>query len=488
MKQKVKKCLLVFFSFMLIGNIASRIKDTYMIPKVCVQNPIRVKLEHSIQTEGYFTSSDKTYVQPQEGWKIGKVFVNSGMQVQEDDVLWQYDVAFLEKLLSEKQDELKKQRISMEQTKLTYVSESGVSQDVLALHEFEKAATQLSYEQIWLQEAVVEYEKEMAAINKKYDKKVALVKQEYQINCREELEETQKALLEHQLSSQLFELEEARKQEKEGAYDEIVAHNKSLFEAIVNVQNEKQNYDLAVMTQQEVQEARVKSNRIVELTIDVMEMEEKYLLEEIEKMEESIQQEGYVYATEKGNISAVELVEGQLASGKEKVEIMGISNQFVFSLHEEDASLMDEGDECFIQVSGMARSREGIVTILQPENGEKQGEWQILCEEMGDEPWEECRWKQKGTVSIVKKTEEYQCCIPVNALVYQNGEYCCRVVEKKKTILGMEEVVREISVIVIDKDDSYACVMGEINDESQIVTDYNKAISDCERVRVVNTF
>jgi len=104
MKQNIKKWLIIFFSFMLIANIACRIKDTYMIPRVKVENPIRTKLEHSFQTEGYFTSSSRNYIQPQAGWKIGKVFADAGMQVQEEDVLWQYDVAFLEELLSEKQD------------------------------------------------------------------------------------------------------------------------------------------------------------------------------------------------------------------------------------------------------------------------------------------------------------------------------------------------------------------------------------------------
>lgn len=488
MKQNIKKWLLIFFSFMLIANIACRIKDTYMIPRVKVENPIRTKLEHSFQTEGYFTSSSRNYIQPQAGWKIGKVFVDTGMQVQEEDVLWQYDMAFLEKLLSEKQDELKKQRVSIEQTKLTYVSESGVSQDVLALQSFEKAAAQLTYEQIWLQEAVTEYEKKIAEINKNYDKKEALAKQDYHINCSEEIEETQKALLDTQLASQLHELKEARKQEKESAYDEIVAHNKSLFQAIVNVQNEKQNYDNAVINQQATQEQKRKSNRIVELTLAVLEIEEKQLLEEIKNIEECIQQEGYVYAKEKGNVSAMELVEGHFASGEEKVEMMGMSDQFVFSINEEMVALIEEGDECFIQVPGMPRSKEGIITMIQPGCAEHQGDWQIACMETGDEPWEECRWKQKGVVSVVKKTEDYQCCIPIEALVCQGNGYCCRVIEKKKNILGMEEVIQEVSVTVVDKDDTYACVVGEINEESDVVTDYNKTITDEARVRVVNDF
>lgn len=486
MKQRMKKLLLYFFIFMIVANITCRVRDTYLVPRVVTGRPIRTALTHSLQADGYFSSTDKEYIQPEAGWKIGKVFVKAGTQVEEQEPLWQYDMEYLHDLLLDKQEALRKQQMVIEQTKMTYVSQSGVSGETLALQNFEKAAEQVTCEQIWLEEAVAEYEKRIAEINQKYDKKEELARQEYNISCREELEDTQKALLDTQLASQIFALKESRKQEKDSAYDEIINQNKSLFQAIQNLESAKQNYDNAVITQQEEQEQRARSNKSVALTISALKIEENHLIEEIAYIDEYIQQEGYVYAQKAGNVTNVELIEGHLAGGEEKVEIAGISNTFVFSLPEADVSLLTQGDECSIHVAGMSGSKEGKIESLQPEKMDTQAAWTVTCIQTGEETWEECRWNQQGMVSIRKKTQEYNCCIPVEALVCQNGAYYCRVVTKEQTILGTEEIIEEIPVMLIDKDTSYAYVIGEIHEESRIVTDYNKTISEGDRVRVVS--
>lgn len=482
MKQRMKKQLLYFFIFMIMTNVACRVRDTYMVPRVVTTRPIRTELTHSLQAEGYFTSSDKEYVQPKAEWKIGRVFVKVGTQVEEQDALWQYDLEYLQDLLLNKKGDLKKQQIAIEQTKMTYASESKISSETLALQDFEQATEQVACEQIWLEEAVVEYEKKIKEINQKYDKKENLARQEYDISCSAELDDMQRALLDTKLASQIQELKESRKQEKESAYDKIISQNKNLFQAIQDFESAKQNYDNAVVTQNEAQEQRNRSNNSVTLTISALEIEEKHLTEEIAYIEEYIQNEGYVYAKKAGNITNIDLIEGHKTGGEEKVEIAGKANTFTFSLPETETALIEKGDECYIHVAGMSGSKAGKIECLQPEN---QGEWTITCIQSGEEAWDDYRWNQQGTVSISKKTQDYNCCIPIEALVCQNEAYYCRVVTKEQTILGTEEIIEEIPVTLIDKDATYACVTGDINEESKVVTDYNKAITDGDRVRVV---
>lgn len=486
MKQKMKKFLLYFFACMLVANVICRVRDTYMVPRVEVANPIRTKLTHSMQTDGYFTSSDSWYLQPQAGWKIGKVFVSPGSQVQERDVLWQYDLAYLNDLYLEKMNALEKQQLMIEQTKMTYASGSEVSEDILALQNLEKATGQVNCEQIWLEEAVAEYEKRIREIEAKYEKKKDLAKQEHNINCSEDLEDTQKALLDTQLSSQIFSLEEEEKEEKKNAYDEIISKNKSLFQAMQDLESAKQKYDNAVITQQETQKQQEKSNKSVTCAIEVLGIEENALEEEIALIKSAIEQEGYVYTNMAGNATNVELVEGHFASGEEKVEIAGVSDTFIFSLPETEVALLEQGDECHIHVAGISRSKDGTIENLQPENVEKHGNWTVTCIQSEQEPWDDCRWNQQGTVSIQKKTQEYNCCVPVEALVCQSGNYYCRVVTEEQTILGKEQVIEEIPVTVVEKDANYAYVTGDIFEESVIVTDYNKAIAEGDRVRVVS--
>lgn len=486
MKQKMKKLLIGFFIIMLVANVVCRVRDTYMVSRVVIGRPIRTTLTHALQAEGYFTSSDISYVQPQAGWKIGKIFVAAGSQVEEQDALWQYDIDFLNNLCMEKKAALQKQLLTIEQTQLTYIFESGVSEEALAIQDFQKATKQVAYEQIQLEEAVEKYEKKIAEINKKYDKLEDLARQEYYISCSEEMEDMQKALLETRLDSQIFTLKESRKQEKESAYEEIISQNECLFQAIQNFEGAKQGYDNAVITEQAKQEQQAKSNQSISITQSVLEIEKKHLLDEITYIEEYIQQEGYVYSPNAGNVTCVELVEGHLASGEEKVQVAGVTNTFVFSLPEDEVALLSEGDKCYIRVAGLVRSKEGVIVKLQPEKENNIGFWKVTCIQTDDETWNECRWKQQGTVSIQKKTQEYNCCIPIGALVYQKDAYYCRLVTEEYTILGTEEIIEEVPVMLVDKDATYAYVTGDINEESKVVTDYNKAITDGDRVRVVS--
>lgn len=178
MKQRMKKMLVYFFIFMIVANIVCRVRDTYMIPRVIVSSPVRTELTHTMQAEGYFTSSDKEYIQPKAGWKIGKVFVKMGTQVNEQTVLWQYDLAYLKELLLDKQENLKKKQIAIEQAKMTYASQSEASTATIAMQDVEKSANQVVCEQIWLEEAVSQYEKKIDEIEQKYDKKEELARQE----------------------------------------------------------------------------------------------------------------------------------------------------------------------------------------------------------------------------------------------------------------------------------------------------------------------
>lgn len=486
MKQRMKKMLIYFFIFMIVANIVCRVRDTYMIPRVMVSSPVRTELTHTMQAEGYFTSSDKEYIQPKAGWKIGKVFVKMGTQVNEQTVLWQYDLAYLKELLLDKQENLKKKQIAIEQAKMTYASQNEVSTETLAMQDVEKSANQVICEQIWLEEAVSQYEKKIDEINQKYDKKEELARQEHGISYSTEIDDTQKALLDTNLATQINELEESRKEEKENAYQEIISQNESLFQAMQNLDSAEQNYNNAVIMQQESQKQMEKNNKNVTLTISALEMEEKKLIDEIASIEECIQAQGYVYTEKSGSIINVELIEGHLASGQEKIEIGGSVDTFMFSLPEEETALLTKEDKCYIQVAGMSDKKEGMIEALWTENMENQKVWTISCVQTGGESWSECRWNQQGMISICKKTQEYNCCIPIKALVCQSGEYYCRIVTEEQTILGKEEVIEEIPVMLVDKDATYAYVVGEIHEGCKVVTDYNKTITDGDRVRVVS--
>lgn len=88
-----------------------------------------------------------------------------------------------------------------------------------------------------------------------------------------------------------------------------------------------------------------------------------------------------------------------------------------------------------------------------------------------------------ASMKHVKKTDEYDCIIPICSLRSTNqGDYIL-VVKETNTVLGNEKSAYKLEVTVADKDSSFAAVTGVLNDE-KIIINSNKPISEGDRVRI----
>ncbi len=94
---------------------------------------------------------------------------------------------------------------------------------------------------------------------------------------------------------------------------------------------------------------------------------------------------------------------------------------------------------------------------------------------------------QSVTMKYTWQSDLYSAVIPVSALHGTDTQgYYVYVVEEQEGILGMEQRIRKIAVTVPDKTESYAAVESSLlTEESRIVTDSTKELSEGSVVRVV---
>ena len=59
------------------------------------------------------------------------------------------------------------------------------------------------------------------------------------------------------------------------------------------------------------------------------------------------------------------------------------------------------------------------------------------------------------------------------------------VVKEEKTVLGIKPVAQYVPVTLIEHNDEYAAVEGNISEDDKMIVDTNKEIKEGKRVRIV---
>lgn len=92
---------------------------------------------------------------------------------------------------------------------------------------------------------------------------------------------------------------------------------------------------------------------------------------------------------------------------------------------------------------------------------------------------------ESGKINISSDVKKYTTCVPLEALHSEgNNQYYILVVDNVETVLGEEMRAQKISVVVKEKNDTYAALEdGTISSNQDIIISSNKNISDGDRVR-----
>ncbi len=156
--------------------------------------------------------------------------------------------------------------------------------------------------------------------------------------------------------------------------------------------------------------------------------------------------------------------------------------QFTASVEQKTAERLSAGDmgQLFYTIGGITQSVQLPITSIGVPNAD--GQVRLIA------------WLEEGTFSsgiagtleLEKNSGRYQAVVPVSALRAAHGKTVVLVVREKQSVLGTEQTVEDVDVVIKEQNMENAAVEGVFFPEDQIVIQTSKPIGKGDRVRVEN--
>lgn len=88
-------------------------------------------------------------------------------------------------------------------------------------------------------------------------------------------------------------------------------------------------------------------------------------------------------------------------------------------------------------------------------------------------------------MEAVKKSDPYNCCVPLSSLYVDGNQYYVLVTEEISTVLGTELTARRVNVNVLDKNTEYAALEeGGITTDQNVIVGSDRSLEADARVRL----
>lgn len=281
--------------------------------------------------------------------------------------------------------------------------------------------------------------------------------------------------------------EEEAKEELRNAYEDAVkAEDDKLLEAekMIRDLNESLYQAMEKLENARVSEAGVLAGEAAQKEISKLKQESMKLdMEQMEKkqkkIEELIAAQGQISACADGIVAETGLEAGaQIQAGDQlKLAVGGLS--FTAKVDKETAGLLRQGMKMKVKLTGQSKEVETEVESVDQMTEDGTAQITAVLPE------------GKGTLggnaqfSVNMESEAYSCVIPIEALREDNTGYYCLAAQPVKTILGEEMQAVRINVEILEKSTRAAAVSGPIGTETKLITESDKAVSEGDRVRVV---
>jgi len=166
MKAKTKKYLAIFLALMIVSTVVSRATASFTTPMVQTINAKRGSLTYKIQDTGSVEKASEVYCDVEEGLKVSNVNVKVGDSVEEDQVLFEYDLEVLNKKIKEAKRAVidSEQAIKKKELEADTADEDPTVSDEQKAYDRAKEDYDAAVEA--LEKANAEYEKKSAEIKK----------------------------------------------------------------------------------------------------------------------------------------------------------------------------------------------------------------------------------------------------------------------------------------------------------------------------------
>jgi len=209
-------------------------------------------------------------------------------------------------------------------------------------------------------------------------------------------------------------------------------------------------------------------------------------LEALEKqqaiLENALENDGVILSAVDGTVLKTMKKGSKTTADTDAVTISRSDQGFVFegSVAKKEAKALEVGDTGKLSYTYEGKSHSEEVQITSVGTPDEEGNVGITARlPDGSYPT-----GVSGDITITKKSETYDSCLPLSALrTGSNGDYVL-VLREKSTVMGIERTVVAIPVTVKDKDSELMSIESSLLYNDRVVTSANKPISEGDSVRL----
>ena len=535
-KRMAAKAFAAFFIFMAAAGGLSRAAAAMTVPLADTGTYQEGRLNLNLTGTAVAEAKEETLVSLDKDQRILSV-AKTGTQVEAGEVLLQYDPQYLQKSVEEKQAEVKKLELSLEQARIQGEPQERVAASNGAARDLDLADQGLAQAQSDYDQAVNDSQNAQNQAQSDYDAGVAQADQDRnnaysQAQALEEQAqelETWGSQLESQGDSEgagaqytqaedLRQQAQALRQEADQAYEAALSQVQAEYDAAVSqaqdslsqaeealkaqAQAQAQAQNAYTSAQEEDAAAAAndqKSQAASSYDQQSIQVDLDQAKKELSQMEKIQQAKGQVTAPADGVVTDRNVQTGGITDDSSYL-ILGTGGlQIKGSLKLQDLEKVEPEDTVEITVSGQGKKLQGKVTRTGAEGtGETaqgtgaldQGAGTAQDTDAGGYFYADIEdasvtWCTQVSYSIEKQSgSSYEMLIPLSAVRQDAEGTYCLIAQAGDTVLGTEYRAVRVNITVEDKDSTQAAVTGNLGRDDLVISGSTKDITEGDKVRL----
>ena len=535
-KRMAAKAFAAFFLFMAAAGGLSRAAAAMTVPLADTRTYQEGRLNLDLTGTAVAEAKEETLVSLDKEQRILSA-AKTGTQVKAGDVLVQYDTQYLQKAVEEKQAEVKKLELSLEQARIQGEPQERVAASNGAARDLDLADQGLAQARSDYDQAANESQNAQNQAQSDYDAGVAQADQDRsnaysQAQALEEQAqelETWGSQLESQGDSEgagaqytqaedLRQQAQALRQEADQAYEAALSQVQAEYDAAVSqaqdslsqaeealkaqAQAQAQAQNAYTSAQEEDAAAAAndqKSQAASSYDQQSIQVDLDQAKKELSQMEKIQQAKGQVTAPADGVVTDRNVQTGGITDDSSYL-ILGTGGlQIKGSLKLQDLEKVEPEDTVEITVSGQGKKLQGKVTRTGAEGtGETaqgtgalgQGAGTAQDTDAGGYFYADIEdasvtWGAQVSYSIEKQSDSsYEMLIPLSAVRQDAEGTYCLIAQAGDTVLGTEYRAVRVNITVEDKDSTQAAVTGNLGRDDLVISGSTKDITEGDKVRL----
>lgn len=468
--------IFLFLMAMAAFTIISRAADSFMIPQVSVSSPEEMSLKYPLEIQGSITAKENYAVYCQENLRISQVKVQENDMIKKGDLLFSIDKNNLQTVTQQTEQEI--QKLDLQIKNLEQAWHNQASQQELALSRAQEDYTDVANtSQSDVNAAYLEWENAKNELHLHRIRKPTLVELESENDQNEStLHDTKKP-----------DVSETTNDPQPPTEDPMDAWTKKQSELEQLCQEKQKQYEDALAAQDDSLKtaARQIEDARQPLTKDnsaaLLQIEKANLSRTLEALKELSQAEGNVHSEYDGQVLECPISTGSMTSQEPVMILADFAQSFQF----EGAFTPMEGQSMEAGTEGTLKMQEepGLLEHIKISSvSQKENETFHITADLDSY---EISKAQEAVLDITRESKIYPCCIPLSALYSrESGDFVIRI-QEKSTILGIQTTAEYVPVTVLEKNDQYAAVEGNLSSSDFIIVNASKTIKDGDRIRVL---